>query len=165
MWTKILWLFCCLFVVLVTKSCLTLGNPMDCSQPGSSVYGISQARILEWVAISFSRGSTQPRDRIWVSHIAGWFFTPLGHYRTPSWAPCVVQQLPLALRRPLHCMGIWNVPCRESKHGLCIQILLLSFNIWIRHSFTKIQFSPCLLPMTSCRSTWFVWKAPSSSTH
>ena len=51
-----------LFVVLVTKSCLTLGNPMDCSQPGSSVYGISQARILEWVAISFSRGSTRPRD-------------------------------------------------------------------------------------------------------
>ena len=58
MWTKILWLFCCLFVVLVTKSGLTLGNPMDCSQPGSSVYGISQARILEWVAISFSREST-----------------------------------------------------------------------------------------------------------
>ena len=38
------------------KSCLTFGNPMDCSPPGSSVHGISQARILEWVAISFSRG-------------------------------------------------------------------------------------------------------------
>ena len=40
----------------------TLGNPMDCSPPGSSVHGIFQARILEWVAISFSRGSSQPRD-------------------------------------------------------------------------------------------------------
>ena len=40
----------------VTQSCLTLCNPMDCSPPGSSVHGILQARILEWVAISFSRG-------------------------------------------------------------------------------------------------------------
>ena len=42
--------------------CLTLCDPMDCSLPGSSVHGISQARILEWVAISSSRGSSQPRD-------------------------------------------------------------------------------------------------------
>ena len=44
------------------QSCLTLCDPMDCSPPGSSVCGISQARILEWVAISFSRGSSQHRD-------------------------------------------------------------------------------------------------------
>ena len=43
---------------LVTKSCLTLHNPMDCSLPSFSVHGILQARILEWVAISFSRGSS-----------------------------------------------------------------------------------------------------------
>ena len=43
-------------VCLVARSCPTLCNPMDCSPPGSSVHGISQARILEWVAISFSRG-------------------------------------------------------------------------------------------------------------
>ena len=42
--------------VLVAQLCLTLGNPMDCSPPGSSVHGILQARILEWVVISFSRG-------------------------------------------------------------------------------------------------------------
>ena len=41
---------------------LTLCDPMDCSSPGSSVHGISQARILEWVAISFSRGPSQPKD-------------------------------------------------------------------------------------------------------
>ena len=45
------------------QSCLTLCDPMDYSLPGSSVHGILQARILEWVAISFSRGSSQPRDR------------------------------------------------------------------------------------------------------
>ena len=47
---------------LVAKSCLTRCNPMDCSLPGSSVREISQARIQEWVAISFSKGSSQPRD-------------------------------------------------------------------------------------------------------
>ena len=55
----------------VTQSCATLHNPVDCSPPGSSVHGILQARILEWVAISFSRGSSQPRDQTQVSHIAG----------------------------------------------------------------------------------------------
>ena len=44
---------------------------MFCSLPGSSIHGIFQARVLEWVAISFSRGSSQPRDRTQVSHIAG----------------------------------------------------------------------------------------------
>ena len=48
---------------------------MDCSLPGSSVHGILQARILEWVAISFSRGSSWPRDRSRVSCVAGGFFT------------------------------------------------------------------------------------------
>ena len=56
------------------QSCLTLCNPMDCSPPGSSVHGIFQARILEWIAIPFSRGSSQPKDWTWVSHIAGRFF-------------------------------------------------------------------------------------------
>ena len=46
----------------VPQSCPTLYNPMDCSLPSSSVHGIFQARILEWVAISFSRRSSQPRD-------------------------------------------------------------------------------------------------------
>ena len=48
----------------VTKSlsCLTLCDPMDCSLPGSSVHGILQARILEWVAMPSSKGSSQPRD-------------------------------------------------------------------------------------------------------
>ena len=48
---------------------------MDCSPPGSSIHGIFQARILEWVAIAFSRGSSQPRDWTQVSCITGRFFT------------------------------------------------------------------------------------------
>ena len=53
----------------VTQSRPTLRVPMDCSLPGSSIHGIFQARILEWVAISFSRGSSQPRDQTWVAFI------------------------------------------------------------------------------------------------
>ena len=54
-------------------SCLE--KPMDCSLSGSSVHGIFQARVLEWIAISFSRGSSQPRNQMRVSHIAGRHFT------------------------------------------------------------------------------------------
>ena len=57
------------------QSCLTLCDPMGCSLPGSSVHGILQARILEWVVIPFSRGSSQPRNQTWVSCIAGRCFT------------------------------------------------------------------------------------------
>ena len=59
------------YISSVAQSCSTLCDPMDCSLPGSSVHGILQARVLEWVAISFSRGSSQPRDQTQVSHTAG----------------------------------------------------------------------------------------------
>ena len=70
---------CCVFFFfnlekekkVMSNSC----DPMDCSLPGSSVHRILQARILEWVAISFSRGSSQPRNWMQVSSIAGRFFT------------------------------------------------------------------------------------------
>ena len=65
--------------VIIAQSCPTLFDPIDCSLPGSPIHVILQARILEWVAISFSRGSSQPRDWTLVSCIAGRFFT--------SWAP------------------------------------------------------------------------------
>ena len=62
-------------LVLVAQSCLILCDPMDCSPPGSSVHEILQATVLEWVAISFSRGSSWPRDQTQVSCTAGRFFT------------------------------------------------------------------------------------------
>ena len=58
--SKILFYYCC--CCLVTQSCLTLCGPMDYSPKGSSVHGIFQARILEWVTIAYSRASSQPRD-------------------------------------------------------------------------------------------------------
>ena len=87
----------------VAQLCLTLSDPMDCRLPGSSVDGIFQARLLEWVAISFSRGSSQPRGQTQVSHIAGRHFTVwaarealrllLCKTQTPSpyslWLPCL----------------------------------------------------------------------------
>ena len=79
--------WCC----LVVKSCLTLCDPIDCSPPGSSVHGILQARILECVAIPFSRQSFWPRD--WTHRLnlpsapAGRFFTaePPGKPQSPGW--------------------------------------------------------------------------------
>ena len=59
----------------VAQSCPILCDPMDCSPPGSSLHGIFQLRILEWVAISFSRGSSQPRDLTWASCIIRGFLT------------------------------------------------------------------------------------------
>ena len=64
-----------LITLFDTQSCPTLQDPMGCSQPGPSVHGILQARILGWVAFPFSRGSSQPRDQNWISHIVGGFFT------------------------------------------------------------------------------------------
>ena len=66
-------LFCCCH--FIATSCLILFDPRDCSQPGFSVHAILQAWILEWVAISFSRGSSQPRDQTQVSCISGRFFS------------------------------------------------------------------------------------------
>ena len=64
-----------LVIVLVAQSCPTLCNPTDCSPPGFSAHGILQARILEWIAIPFSRGTSQPRDWALVSCLTGKFFT------------------------------------------------------------------------------------------
>ena len=71
-------------VCWAAQSCLTLHDRMDYSPPGSSVYGIFQARVLEWVAICFSRGSSQLRDRTHVSCTAGGFFTT-EHPGKPPW--------------------------------------------------------------------------------
>ena len=67
----------------VTQSCPTLCDPMDCSLPGSSVHGIFQARVLEWVAICFSSGSSQPRNQTWISFLVGRCFYHLSHQGSP----------------------------------------------------------------------------------
>ena len=71
-WTRMGAAFCSCGYVLVSQ-CPTLGDLVDCSPPGSSVHGIFQARILEWVATPFYRGSSRLRDGTQVSWIVGWF--------------------------------------------------------------------------------------------
>ena len=80
--------------MFVAQSCLTLCDPMDCNPTGSSVHGILRARILKWVAIPFSRGSSQSRDQTRVSCLAGRFFT--------TWPP----------EKPI---GLINAPLEDSR--------------------------------------------------
>ena len=68
-------IYVCICVMLIAQLCPTLCEPMDYSPPLSSIHGILQARILELVAIFFSRGSSQLRDQTQISHIAGGLFT------------------------------------------------------------------------------------------
>ena len=68
----------------VTQSCPTLCHPLDYSLPSSTIHVIFQARAVEWVSISFFRGSFQPRDRIQVSHIVGKCFYHLSHQGSPK---------------------------------------------------------------------------------
>ena len=78
---------------VVSSSC----DPIDCSPPGSSVHGISQARILEWVAISFFRASSPPRDWTQVSCTAGRFFTTNGSWKPLyHWATHIYIHIPLS---------------------------------------------------------------------
>ena len=65
----------------VSDSC----DPMDCSLPGASVHGMLQARALEWVAISFSRGSSWPRNQTQISWIAGRLLTNWAISEVPQW--------------------------------------------------------------------------------
>ena len=78
-WNKLCLEILCFLIskvkVLVAQPCLTLCDLMDYSPPGSSVHGILQMRILEWVTVPFSRESSRPRDRTWLSCMTGRLFT------------------------------------------------------------------------------------------
>ena len=110
--------------------CLTLCNPMDYSPPGSSVHGILQARILEWVAVPFSRGSSWPSDWTWVSCITGRFFTiwatekshrktfiPCNNIRTHAW--CSVLSVNM-LRWLSNTLSKWMFGCASRSHWLLV---------------------------------------------
>ena len=107
--SSVYWHSCC--CCLVTKLCLTLCNPMDYSPLGSSVHDILQARILEWVAISFSKGSCWPRDRIHIACIAGRFL-PLCHQGSP----------------------ILTLPSKENKWMFRLSVILFYLFIYFRLS-------------------------------
>ena len=103
---------CCCWC-LVAPSCLTLYNPMNCNPPDSSVHGISQARILEWVAISFSRESSHPQGS--NSHLLYWQgdSLPLSHLGSPEKRSLLKQKVLISLKKFLEerrgtrrCLGV-----------------------------------------------------------
>ena len=119
---------------------------MDYSPPGSSIYGILQARVLEWVAICFSRGSSRPRDRTWVSCIVGRRFT--------IWATREIQSLVITWSEKfiwLHKFQIfnqkqllWATGFFTLKYGilcisiLCIQCITILWNFEFVFMFTSV---------------------------
>ena len=118
-------MYCVCMYVCVAQSYLTLCNPMDYWPPSISVHGILQARILEWVAMPFSRGSFQPRDQTQVSCvfcITGRFFTtePLGKPQLNTTHPYKACS---SLTYPPHFLGsspILIYPCPpQNPHNPC----------------------------------------------
>ena len=118
----------------VAQLCPTLCHPMDGSPPGSTVHGILQARILEWVAISFSRGPFQPRDRTQVSRIADRRFIALQTDALPSELAQRLKHLPAMRETWVRSLGwkdplekemethssilAWRIPWTEEPGGL-----------------------------------------------
>ena len=109
----------CLFVAYLLSSVRLFCDPMDCSSPGSSVHGISQARILEWLAIPFSRGSSWPRGQTCIFYIAGRFFsTDLAG--KPSWG------------REISKNRIWNCGVLFPLQCKLIKMKSLNFSILVK---------------------------------
>ena len=122
---------------LVAQPCPTLCNPMDCSPLGSSVHGISQARTLEWVSISFSRSSTWPRDQIHVSCIGMWI---LSHWSTWETLPMLK-----GFYKPKH--------IHQVKAGAQLT-QITSFPLWVLPLDTPSPIKPCFSPLSGRR----VWR-------
>ena len=101
----------------VAQPCPTLCDPLDCSPPGSAVHGISQARLPEWLAIPFPRGSSRPRDGTRVSSRLHWPLGSLPLSRQEATlllrGACLVAQLFLTLCDPVDCS-----PPDSSVHGI-----------------------------------------------
>ena len=137
-------------------------DPMDCNLPGSSVHGILQARILEWVSMSFSRGSSWSKNRTRVSCIAGRFFT---NWTTREALPFTY--IPWLLMEDFYCRVAsatekamaphsstlaWKIPWTEEPGGLQSMGLLRVRHDWATSLFTfmhwrrKWQPTPVLLP-------------------
>ena len=117
----------------VTQSCPTLCDPVDCSLPSSSVHGILQARILEWVAVSFSRGSSRPKDRTRVSCIGGRHFN-LWATREAPWKWYKIQ---ISVFVNFH----WNT----STHLFACCLWLLASNVcWVCITGILQPTKPCL---------------------
>ena len=133
---------------LVTQSCLTLCHPMNCSPPGSSVHGVSKARILEQVAISFSRGSSPPRDQThgscqvscvgrqilyrwatWEAHTSSILVVPVQSLSNNFWP---------------HALQHTRLPCPSPSLGVCSNSCPLSRWCYLTISSSATLFSFCI---------------------
>ena len=124
-----------LAVCLVAQSCLTLGDPMDCSPQGSSVHGILQARILEWVAISFSRASSQPRNRTQASCIIGRFFYQLSR-KGDKWRQLKDIFIKQELEKDPRKTVTWKsspTNCGILKYFKLKSRRVISVNVWVQY--------------------------------
>ena len=109
--------------VLAAQSCLILCNAMNHSLPGNSLYGIFQARILDWDVISFSRGSSQPRDWNQVSCISGRFFAIWATREAPFLILDITLISPVMVNRLKHLLDKKSKPSIKNK----------TCNNWTRH--------------------------------
>ena len=152
-------------VCLVTKLCPTLCDPMDCIP---TVHGISQARIVEWVAISFSRGSSQPRDGTHVSCIAGKSFIaePLGKPQAGGMHNNITMKMILFNCVSLsmvtghthkHSLNQPRLPFRGGHHLYLYQLLEMSASWWQSQDQTLSSGSELVMPMTTTRRRDTKW--------
>ena len=143
-WKKVKW-----SEVKVVQSCPTLCDPMDCI-----VHGIVQARILEWVALPFSRGSCQPRDWTQVSRIAGWFFTSWATREAQEyWSLSLLQQVFLTQESN---RGLLN--CRWILYQLSLDSILKSRDITFPTKVCLVKAVVFPVVMYGCES-WTIKKA------
>ena len=115
--------------VLVAQSCPTFCDPMNCNPPGSSVPGVLQARILEWLAIPFFRRSSQPRNRTQVSCNAGEFFA--------SWSTILrifMVHICIVLFCLLDYLSPWRGDCNKLRAIVCFYCLFHHLQIALSSS-------------------------------
>ena len=110
--------------MLVAQSCPNLCDPLSLTPPGFSVHGILQARILEWIAIPFSRGSSWPRDQTQVFCTGGRFFTIWANREAPNVAQIQVKDMNFKKNSGFN-------PNTASYQLYCIKLLKLSLSFFI----------------------------------
>ena len=134
--------------MLVTQSCPTLCNPMVCRPPGSSVHGISQTRLLEWVDIPLPRGASRPRDQTWASCTAGRFFASWANsfntFKTNDWNHSKCQASCRKHRCGAVTIAVHRAPCHTlSTHLISAQAFGLDSHTSLPASYTKCSLG-CL---------------------
>ena len=132
-----------IYVCLCAKSiqsCTTLCNPMDCSLPGPSLHGILQARMLEWVTMPSSRGSSQLRDWTCISYISC-IDRQVDKHHLGSWIIVIVQSLSWDSLWP-HGLQRARLPCPSLSFRVCSNSCQTHIHWWWCHPITSYSVAP-----------------------